>query len=515
LSGSTREVIPSTPPALGEEEKIDTAVGASPSGIVAQRPEIDDPAAIDSDASTPSTDDVTAGHQAPRSSDISTSVADEAKPRVLYLSFFFPPSRASGVFRGLATANHLARSDWDVTVITAPREFFSYYLSDATDDTLEAAIEPSIRVERPHMSNYHWERDVHRFGFARRNVPFLVDRLYKSGLKYVFPEHYLTWVPGLIKQAVKMHSRKRFDLIVATGNPFVSFAAAWALHRILGLPYMVDYRDAWTFNQFSEEVRYPEGHRVRRWEARVLREATEIVFVNDGLRKWHAAHYPFAASKMTVVPNGWEPEILGRQPYRAPQPDQPLRFAYAGTVTPQLPIEVLFDAWRLARKNELLADATLDVHGHLGFFPHQAEVLRERLPLTENIGVSYRGAFGKLDAARIYEQTDVLLFCVPGARYVTSGKVFEYMATGKPIVSVHKPDIAATEVLRDYPLWFSGGSLDAETVAESMIAAARAARGLDAPQHDAAVSHAYAYTREATLSPWEARMRQVVKARRR
>lgn len=478
---------------IGDEE-IDVAVPAPRDSVVGQESELADGAAGDSA--------------------IGTAGARQRKPRVLYLSFFFPPSRASGVFRGLATANHLARSGWDVTVITAPREFFSYYLSNATDDTLEAAIEPAIRVERPHMSNYHWERDLHRFGVFRRNVPFLVDRLYKSGLKFIFPEHYLTWVPGLLKRALAMHVRQRFDLIVATGNPFVSFAAAWMLHKTLNVPYMVDYRDAWTFNQFTEEVRFEKGHRVRRWEARVLRDAAEIVFVNDGLRKWHAEQYPFAAKKMTVVPNGWEPEILGRQRFTPPQPDRPLRFAYAGTVTPQLPIEVLFDAWRLARKNPLLADATLDVYGHLGFFPHQAEALKERLPLTENVGVSYRGPFGKLDAASIYEQTDVLLFCVPGARYVTSGKVFEYMASGKPIVSVHKPDIAATEVLRDYPLWFGGGSLDAETVAESMIAAARAARDLAAPLHDAAVNHAYTYTREATLSPWEARMRQVVKARR-
>ena len=30
------------------------------------------------------------------------------RPRILYLSFYFPPSRASGVFRARATANHLA-----------------------------------------------------------------------------------------------------------------------------------------------------------------------------------------------------------------------------------------------------------------------------------------------------------------------------------------------------------------------------------------------------------------------
>ena len=72
---------------------------------------------------------------------IATQPSDTtAHPRVLYLCFFFPPSRASGVFRGRATANHLAQAGWDVTVLTAPREFFSYHLSGASDESGTSGI---------------------------------------------------------------------------------------------------------------------------------------------------------------------------------------------------------------------------------------------------------------------------------------------------------------------------------------------------------------------------------------
>jgi glycosyltransferase involved in cell wall biosynthesis len=396
-----------------------------------------------------------------------------------------------------------------VTVLTAPKEFFSYHLSDAVDDTLEANIDPRVQVERPNMGSYHWERDVRRFGVMRRNFPTVLHKLYKGALKYVFPEHYLAWVPGVLKRAIKLHTKNRFDLVVATGNPFVSFAAAWALGKILRVPYMIDYRDAWTFDQFTEQLRFPKGGRVMRWEARILRDAAEIVYVNNGMRRWYAERYPYAAKRMTVVPNGWEPEILG-EPEFSPPLDRPLSFGYLGTITPYLPMDVLFDGWRRARSHPLLADATLDLHGHLGFFPEQRDELRERLPLEEGIGVHFHGAFGKADSPKIYARTDVLVFCVPGARYVTSGKVFEYMASGKPIVSVHNPEIAAADVLRDYPLWFTGNRLDPDSIAESLIVAAKAARDLDAQLHRAAVAHSQQFTRDATLSPWEARMRALV-----
>lgn len=427
-------------------------------------------------------------------------------PRVLYLSFFFPPSRASGVFRGLATANHLARSGWEATVLTAPREFFSRYLRGAVDETLEAEIDPRLRVERPGMGYHVWETDIRSYRWLRRNYPTLVDGLYRRTLRRVFPEHYLSWAPGVLATALRLHARRRFDVVLATGNPFVSFATAWFLGRYLRRPYVVDYRDAWTFNQFTEEVRFPPGTPAAKWERRVLRDAAEAVFVNDGMRQWHAERYPFAADRMTVVPNGWEPEILDRLEYRAPDPDRPLRFGYIGTITPYLPFDVLFDGWSKARGHPLLAGAQLDLYGHLGFFPHQAESVRRLLPLEDGAGVVYQGPFGKANAASVYGQTDALVFCVPGARYVTSGKVFEYMACGKPIVSVHRPEIAAAEVLRGYPRWFAGDRLDASSVAQSFIAAAQAAREQDRSASDTAKAYARRYTREATLSPWEDRL---------
>jgi glycosyltransferase involved in cell wall biosynthesis len=432
-------------------------------------------------------------------------------PRVLYLSFYFPPSRASGVFRARATANHLAEAGWDVTVHTAQREFFEHYLDGAADRSLEATVDPRVQIKRLPMNTYSFEQDVRKFSFARRNYPLVVQTLHQAVQKLVFQELYLGWAPGVIRAAMAQHLRRRFDLVVATGNPFVSFAVARLLGRMMRVPYVVDYRDAWTFNQFTEENRYPDGSRMMRWEEKVLRDAAEIVFVNDGMRQWHRDRYPFAADRMTVVPNGWEPEILGRAEFRAPDPDRPLRFSYLGTVTRYMPLDVLFAGWRLARTHPVMLDAELDINGHLGFFPDEATLLRDRIEAESGAGVVYRGAFSKTDVAGVYGDADALIFCVPGAKYVTSGKVFEYMATGKPVVSVHEPDIAAADVLAGYPLWFSERRLTPEAVALSFIAAGEAARKMDRPTFESALAHAGEYTREATLAPWEQRLRALVK----
>lgn len=429
-------------------------------------------------------------------------------PRILYLAFFFPPSRSSGVYRARATAAHLAGRGWDVTVYTAPREFFTRYIG-SVDPSLEAGLDERIRVRRPGMGYFRWERDLRRYGRARANMPVLANAAYNFTQRRFFPEHYASWIPRVVARALREHARRRFDLVLATGNPFAAFAAAWWLRRLTGVPYALDYRDAWTFNQFTEEHKYPDGHPAWAWERRTVEGSALTVFVNEGLRTWHARRYPAAADRMAVVPNGWEPELLGRAAYPGPATGRALRFGYVGTITEPMPLAVLFEGWRRAREHPELADATLELYGHLGFFKQSADTLLDRIPVGEDLGVRYHGPLAKAEVARAYQELDALVFCVPGARYVTSGKVFEYMATGKPIVSVHEPGIAAVDVLAGHPLWFGIDRLDPSAVANALVAAGKAARDLTEPEFTAALGHAERYTRENTLAPFEARLREL------
>jgi len=433
-------------------------------------------------------------------------------PRILYLAFFFPPSRSSGVYRARATAEQFAAAGWDVTVHTAPREFFTRYIG-SVDESLEAGLDPRIAVSRPGMGYFRWERDIRRYGRFRANMPVLANAGYNWMQRRFFPEHYASWIPHVVARALRQHARRRFDLIVATGNPFASFAAAHWLHRITGVPYALDYRDSWTLNLFTEQDKYEPGHPAWAWERRVVEGAAATAFVNEGLRAWHAERYPAAADRMLVVPNGWEPEILGRARYPGPATGRPLRFGYIGTLTEVQPLTTLFDGWRAAKAHPELAGATLDLHGHLGFFKQSADPLIDRIPVGENLGVAYRGPLNKTEVAQAYQNLDVLVFLAAGARYVTSGKIFEYMATGKPIVSVHAPGIAATDVLAGNPLWYGIDRLDAPSVANAMVAAAKTARDLSEPEFDAALAHAERYTRANTLGPFERRLREIVDGR--
>jgi glycosyltransferase involved in cell wall biosynthesis len=215
---------------------------------------------------------------------------------------------------------------------------------------------------------------------------------------------------------------------------------------------------------------------------------------------------------MTVVENGWDPDILAEVPVRLPAPDQPLRLTYVGTMTTYMPLREFFEGWRLARDDDALAEATVALHGHLGFSGSGQRAVRALLPLGEDLDVVYEGPLPKADVGAAYGRADILLLILPGSRYVTSGKVYEYMATGKPIVSVHDPQSSANEPLHRYPLWFPAADLSPAAIKDALVAAGKAARGLTPDDVATGRAHAARFTRGAQLAPLEARLRRLAGA---
>ena len=433
------------------------------------------------------------------------------RPHLLYLAYYFPPSRASGVFRARATANYFARQGWDVTVLRAPDRFF-YDIIGSVDEALTGQIDPRVEVLQPDMDYFAWENDLRRYSWWRGNFPVLAQRRYQRRLARTFPEQYFTWAESAVKAGRRLHRKRPVDLVVATGNPFASFWAAWDLGRRTGAPFVVDYRDSWTLDQFDNTDKFPPEHPSWAWEERILRSAAASVHVNDALRDWHSQRYPLAADRMQVVLNGWDPDMMDAEDLGGPAAeDRPLSFAFVGTLTHVQPIDSLLEGYRIMSDRDRHPGAGLDFYGHIGFFSTGEMKLRAQLGLDREIeGVRYRGPVPKSQIATAYADSDVLVFLNGGSRYVTTGKVFEYMATGKPIVSVHEKGCAAEELLRDYPLWFEPESLDPVDVAAAMAEAGDAARKADADTAERARAYARSFTRDSALAGFETWARDLV-----
>jgi glycosyltransferase involved in cell wall biosynthesis len=218
---------------------------------------------------------------------------------------------------------------------------------------------------------------------------------------------------------------------------------------------------------------------------------------------------------MHVVMNGYDRD-LPEDLVRVPDPARPLRFGYLGTMTHVVPLAEFVAGWRRGRAvSPQVAEASAQLHGYLGYYATPDAGLAAIVDGAADAAVDYRGPVSKTDVAATYAGFDVLLFLLGGGAYVTSGKVFEYMSTGLPIVSVTTPGCAAGEVLAGYPRWHPAADLSPDAVAAALAAAADDARAGDAPARAAAArEHARGYRRDRLLAPRIVALRDLVGAPR-
>jgi glycosyltransferase involved in cell wall biosynthesis len=444
---------------------------------------------------------------------------NHSTPHLAYIAWGFPPSRAGGVYRALATANAFASAGWRVTVITVERSVFTRITG--ADLSLESQVDPSIDVVRLPFPWPLRETDIATFSRFRATTPRLWRKVEATRELIRFPEsQYGPWLGALNKALRALHKADPIDLTVATANPQVTCAGAYHLNRTEGVPYVMDYRDAWLLDVFSGDQAHAESSREARLERKYVDHAAEVWFVNEPIRAWHAARYPGRADRFHMVSNGWDPDLLaldqaddGEAGAKAGAGSpRPLTFAYLGTVSGKVPMAELVEGWRLAKASgSLPADARLKIGGYLGFFGNPDPVLTQMLEGAFDDGVEYVGPVPKAKVGSFYRGTDALVLALGAGKYVTSGKVFEYMATGKPIVSVHPPDNAASGVLEGYPLHYAVSEVTADQVATALGEAAVATRDLTPDQSHAASEFAAAYRRDRQLDPRVEALRKEVR----
>ena len=436
-------------------------------------------------------------------------VAPEPAPHLLYVAWSYPPGRGGGVYRGLATPNAFARAGWKVTVLTVARETFAY--TTGGDASLEERIDPSITVERVPFAVPTYQVRVGEWSRWRARYPELWNTWRARRDRSVFPEAvYGPWRPTIEQAALSIHERTPVDLVIATANPNVDFTAAYALHEAAGVPYVMDYRDAWQLDVFSGRRLTAPGSAVDTWESTLVASAHEVWFVNEPIRRWHQELYPQHADRMQVVANGFDAELAGFAPTVRDGRADELVFGYIGTMSDQVPLPALLEGWRIARERDpLLARSRLELHGYLGHAGVPSDRWMRLIRDNAQHGVAHHGPVAKTSIASTYAGFDALVLVLGTGRYVTSGKVYEYCATGLPVVSVHAPLNAASDVLREHPAWASTTGLDPERIADALIEGARLAVAQTEASRAAVQAWAGQFERTSQLAP---RIRQLAEA---
>lgn len=424
-----------------------------------------------------------------------------SRPHVLYLAIGFPPAAKSCAYRMRETANQFCRLGWDVTVVTISDE--SWERDSGVDHSLSEQVDPRVNIVKLPLAREDLETDIRLFSEERALRPTTWLAGLRKRQTQVFPEPtFGDWRPALESAVLDVHREHPVDLLLASCVPYVNLAAAWKLWETHRVPYAVDFRDGWSIDVVGGVEAFPRDSEEGRWEQRILEHARSLWVVNDPIADFYRERYPEFAPRVHVVRNGYDADSAPSASRRS-NPSDGLTFGYLGTVNFSVQhLELVLSAWRAAREQDpLLAGARFEVRGHIGAGAgREANRHTELLKQAEADGVVFGGPVAKAEVSATYARWDALVLILIGGRYVTSGKVYEYMAAGLPIVSAHVAEHDASNILAGHPLWTGAHGLDEQRITEAFREAARLAVGATEEDRSKARKHADRFTREALMA---------------
>ena len=287
-----------------------------------------------------------------------------------------------------------------------------------------------------HLTGLGWEVDVvsgggadefaaPRRARARARVMEAAGRLANpvfraAGLR---PEAMPLSTAWVARGSTQVRSRLRegaYDAVLATGPPFAALMAARIAHG--QLPLVVEFRDLWAGNPAFDRG----GRVLRRLESWVVQESEAVVAVTseaaEDLQRRHRG------TRIESIPNGFEPELLEMR-----RETSGTTILHSGTLTKDRPLAPLLRALRPPLR--------LVLHGYV-----VPEILAEVARSGKDVELVPPSS--REDAVRRIAAADVALVTQArgaGDETAVAAKVYEYLALGKPILSI--TDGGATERL--------------------------------------------------------------------
>ncbi|MGQ9829599.1 MAG: glycosyltransferase family 4 protein [Roseiflexus sp.] len=366
-------------------------------------------------------------------------LAERPERPVLMIGYYYTPVENPGTRRLRAFVRYLSQYGYRPIVLTT-----SSYGGGAADEECLIFRAPDV------LDAARWlARRVYRVQSADsgdRLSPIITpdSRLSRVLEHVLIPDIHIGWVPGAALRGRMLLRSGVFNVIFSTSPPPSVHLAALALKRLSGLPWVADFRDGWTFeppNAVALNTSARTGIE-RALEQAVVLGADQIVTVNQRLAIDLRHRFPTAAARVTVISNGYDPaDITGLQSYVK---GKRLRIVHTGSLAysqSQRYIDGFLAALDRLRQQQssILADMEVSFIGRLSRAEYETLTRDDyRKYVTVEEPLPHREALQRQFSADV-----LLLVTSASAASVTTSKLFEYLASGRPVLALTGRSAAA------------------------------------------------------------------------
>lgn len=392
--------------------------------------------------------------------------------KVLFVAYLFPPVGGSGVQRRLKYVKYLPEFGWMPDVLTVkPITYYVY------DETLLDEIPKGVNIIRSEsLDPLRISKIINRLGRNRKkasgkSITYRSDKsntkgvLFKIKNWFAFPDTQLGWVPFAFLKGFSEIKRNKPEAIVAPTHPS-SGIVAYLLSKATGVPYLLDFADGWTDNPYlsTPSHLHRRGHKIL--ERIVVGNADAVTVYSTNLAQKFSLRYPQLKNKIDVLPNGFdEDDFKDIVPIERPQIKK--RIVYMGSL--YVHQETNFKTFLSALKSlpdSLLSDLEVLFIGN--HYP-EADNLVNRYGLEHQI--QFMGYLPHTVALSYLLSADAtLLFIKPDDYTMVTGKIFEYLYAGKPILACVEPRSEGANILVEagFGKWITD-PFDAEGLKQNIL----------------------------------------------
>jgi glycosyltransferase involved in cell wall biosynthesis len=378
--------------------------------------------------------------------------------KILILSYFFNPCSLTASNRVSGFAKHLnsfglypviITRNWDLPINTP-------------EDVLKSTGNKLV----------HQKFDTHEVYF----LPYtssLRDRIFLSSKKSIIKKYtskLLTVVTMLFELVSNrfipysnfydftlkyVQENKDIKALFTSANPFIQFKFCYLLHKKTGIPWIADYRDAWTTNKMAVQVRginkalyFLQSKFEKKW----CSTAAFFTTVSDNYVEQIGA---FLNIPGHTILNGYDEPILC--PEFSPSDD--FHIVHNGTLYYNQPIEDILQV--MIEHNAI--DNNTKIHIHfpgLGFDPKQTMRVKQATIGYEKY-VHITNWLPKQEVLELQENADLLLMLsYKGFKGIPSSKLYEYIGLEKNILHYPNDKDVIEEILKDTQLGLNCSNLD-------------------------------------------------------
>ena len=382
--------------------------------------------------------------------------------KVLIITYYWPPSGGPGVQRWLKFVKYLPDFGIRPVILTVDPAHAEY---PVLDPSLETDVAPDLEVYRTECKGvYDWYKKITGLktvpysGFANEGKPGLLQKIARfiRG-NFFLPDARRGWIKYAFAEACRIIEKNGINTMITTGPPHSTHLIGLKLKKKYPIQWMVDFRDPWTtifYNDSLYQTRWAQKIN-RRYEQSALDACDFLLLVADDRENLN-----IAPSKVAFIPNGYDTDdFYNKQPIHS----NVFTICYTGTVAGNYPTANLLEALEALQQ---------EIVFKLRFVGKVTVPVREKFLARLGDTVEFVDFVPHDEAINIMMSSGILLLLIPNTdnnKFILTGKVFEYLATGKPVLVVGPADSMAAQIVQQANVGAAFGYDDVEGMKNFML----------------------------------------------